>query len=76
MTTMVDWTSSPMSSSVDTFRKRGWLEAYAFQGALGLRDMLLYSGLFNVPVSLCYGRGVSSTSSRAQRFLPGAFPLF
>jgi len=46
---MVDWTSSPMSSSIDTFRKRGWLVAYAFQGVLGLRGMLLYSGLFNAP---------------------------
>ena len=49
LTTMVDWTSSPMSSSVETFRKRGWLVAYTFQGVLGLRGMLLYSGLFNAP---------------------------
>ena len=40
LTTIVDWTSSPMSSFVDTFRKRGWVVAYAFQGVLGLRDML------------------------------------
>jgi hypothetical protein len=40
---MIDWTSSPMSFSVDTFRKRGRLVAYAFQGVLGLRGMLLLS---------------------------------
>ena len=76
LTTIVDLTSSSMSSSVDAFSKRGWLVAYEFQGVLCLRGMLLYSGPFNAQVSLCYGRGISSTSSRAQRFLPGAFPLF
>ncbi|MBN1271846.1 MAG: hypothetical protein JXB26_06190 [Candidatus Aminicenantes bacterium] len=37
---------STMSSSVDLFTKSGRLAAAAFQSVLGLRGMLLYSGLF------------------------------
>jgi len=44
--TIVDWTSYPMSSSVDLFSKRGRLAAAALQREWGLRGMFLYSGLF------------------------------